>query len=147
MEHGKRFAYPIMMLVTIVAVHQCLIRNCVYDIGPCAFIFTLHRYRDALQREKPELAALLAGIRFPLPAWHRYMHRASCQALYAWCFIPGAGVMGAECCEQAWAALQRLAGRLKRMSKVRKLTVLETFWEIFNDSKQVLFCASAHHFA
>ena len=84
MQTGERSAYPIMILVTIAAVHQCHINNGDCDIGPCAFLCTWLRFLCVLVEENPELAKLLDSMRLPLPAFHRYMHRAACQALFVW---------------------------------------------------------------
>ena len=137
MQSGERYAYGIMMLLVIAAVQKCSISNCMYDIGPCAFAPTWSRYLQFLKDADPLLASCFLNMNFPLPAFHRYMHRALCQALYAWVWVKGAGVLGAETTEQGWSRSGLLSKRLKGMGILRKLVTLEHFWSLFNDSKQV----------
>jgi len=139
MQTGERYAYAIMMLLTIAAVHKCSLLNCLYDIGPCAFFPTWVRFIAVLAVSEPALAAQFACMLLPLPSFHRYMHRARCQALYAWIFVVGAGVPGAEPAEQGWSRAGLLEPRLKGTGVLRKMVILETWFDFWNEQKAVRF--------
>ena len=133
MQTGERYAYAIMMMLTLVLVHNCRILNCLYDIGACAFQPTWARYIAA----HPELLIYFVMTAFALPAFHRYMHRARCQATWAWLYVAGAGVPGAETAEQGWSRAGLLEARLKGTGILRKHVILESWFDFWNEFKLV----------
>ena len=165
MSVGERYAFGILMMYVLAKVQGCPVDFVWYDIA-CRWLpyfkkwlhaqsdddvkarFTsgasqTHSTRLLCYFAKPVLncrcylQVMLKDVDAVLPTFHEPMHVGVCRTNFSSKFREGAGTGHGEPCEQLWAMLARLGGRLSRMGIAKKHLWLETNVAQFNQQKDV----------
>ncbi|XP_072022471.1 uncharacterized protein [Amphiura filiformis] len=126
MEHGERYAYPILLIKKLIEDNPSSELVIVYDIA-CKIHSHLLKTKQADIAEAVELV---------LPCWHAYGHSAACQVLFSTKWVSGCGLTDGEGMERLWAYLRPFSAMTKEMTPAHRIDLLTDALTHYRDMKE-----------
>ncbi|XP_035699509.1 uncharacterized protein LOC118432096 isoform X2 [Branchiostoma floridae] len=117
MHHGERLGYPVYMIQQLLSSVQPGTNVKLLVMYDIACIMTSH-LRNAGMDE------MLDSVKFAIPIFHCYGHKASCQVLYSPRRLEGFGLTDGECVERLWSFLRRFSSITKEMTPSHRTDLL-----------------------
>lgn len=117
MKHGERLAYPVWILNDLLNDLDETSGIDVYMLYDIACLLESHLQVQGQQH-------ILEHVKFAIPIFHSYGHKANCQINYSPRRLPGFGLTDGEVLERLWSFLRRFGKMTKEMRPNHRVDVL-----------------------